>query len=132
MSPAAASTIVLCADATLRDRVAFWLRAAGVKVAVANSGRDAKAIMSKGTARLLITDRLLPPWPGLDTANELKRVAGKGRVSIAYIAQGNIDERSLALAAGADVVLAWPLARASVLSLSTRIPAEPGNEVNAA
>ncbi|HRD76038.1 MAG TPA: hypothetical protein PK264_08865 [Hyphomicrobiaceae bacterium] len=62
---------------------------------------------------MLITDRLLPPWPGLDTIFGLKQsISG---LTIAYLSDGAPDNRRLGLQAGADLILPNPLRRAHVL-----------------
>jgi DNA-binding response OmpR family regulator len=110
---APADVLILCADETARDALAYWLRSSNVATDVAANGYDASERLRSGAFRLLVTDRLLPPWPGLDAFVRLKqRLSG---LRIAFIDDGVPDTQALARAAGADVILARPLRRANVL-----------------
>jgi DNA-binding response OmpR family regulator len=105
--------LILCADDTSRDILAYWLRSSNVATDVAANGYDASDRLRAGAFRLLVTDRLLPPWPGLDAFVQLKqRLSG---LRIAFIDDGVPDTIALARAAGADIILPRPLRRASVL-----------------
>lgn len=104
--------IVLCADEAARDTLAFWLSSSGVRTGVARSGREARDMLVRG-AHLLITDRLLPPWPGLDAFIPLKQA--RAGLKIAFIDDGVPDNRTLARSAGADLILPRPLRRAAVM-----------------
>jgi DNA-binding response OmpR family regulator len=110
---AAADVLILCADQTARDALAYWLRSSNVATEVAADGYEASERLRSGAVRLLVTDRLLPPWPGLDAFVRLKRRLANLR--IAFIDDGVPDTQALARAAGADVILPRPLRRASVL-----------------
>lgn len=110
---APADVLILCADETARDALAYWLRSSNVATDVAADGYEASERLRAGTFRLLVTDRLLPPWPGLDTFVRLKQRLTNLR--IAFIDDGVPDTQALARAAGADVILPRPLRRASVL-----------------
>jgi DNA-binding response OmpR family regulator len=80
---------------------------------VAVDGYEASERLRSGAFRLLVTDRLLPPWPGLDGFVRLKQRLGNLR--IAFIDDGVPDTQALARAAGADIILPRPLRRISVL-----------------
>jgi DNA-binding response OmpR family regulator len=110
---ARADVLILCADETARDALAYWLRSSNVTADVAVDGYDASERLRCGAFRLLVTDRLLPPWPGLDGFVRLKQRLANLR--IAFIDDGVPDTQSLAWAAGADIILPRPLRRASVL-----------------
>jgi DNA-binding response OmpR family regulator len=110
---APADVLILCADETARDALAYWLRSSNVATDVAVDGYEASERLRAGTFRLLVTDRLLPPWPGLDTFVRLKQRLTNLR--IAFIDDGVPDTQALARAAGADVILPRPLRRANVL-----------------
>jgi DNA-binding response OmpR family regulator len=113
---ARADVLILCADETARDALAYWLRSSNVATDVAENGYDASERLRSGAFRLLVTDRLLPPWPGLDAFVRLKqRLRG---LRIAFIDDGVPDTQALARAAGADVILPRPLRRASVLRVT--------------
>jgi CheY-like chemotaxis protein len=109
----AAGVLILCADDASRDALAYWLRSANVATDVATNGYDASERLRSGAFRLLVTDRLLPPWPGLDAFVQLKQRLGGLR--IAFVDDGVPDTIALARAAGADIILPRPLRRASVL-----------------
>jgi DNA-binding response OmpR family regulator len=110
---ALADVLILCADETARDALAYWLRSSNVPTDVAANGYDASERLRLRAFRLLVTDRLLPPWPGLDAFVRLKqRLSG---LRIAFIDDGVPDTQALARAAGADIILPRPLRRASVL-----------------
>ena len=109
----AAGVLILCADERSRDALAYWLRSSNIATDVAANGYDASERLRSGAFRLLVTDRLLPPWPGLDGFVPLKqRLSG---LRIAFIDDGVPDTQALARAAGADIILPCPLRRASVL-----------------
>jgi DNA-binding response OmpR family regulator len=105
--------LILCADDAARDALAYWLRSSNVATEVATDGYDASERLRSGAFRLLVTDRLLPPWPGLDAFVQLKQRLANLR--IAFVDDGVPDTQSLARAAGADIILPRPLRRASVL-----------------
>ena len=121
-----AIVVVLCADGATRDVLAFWLRATGLNVATANNGAAARAHLDRASARLLITDRVLPPWPGLDTMVGLKQ--SRNGLTIAFLDDGLPDSRALARSAGADMVLPWPLRRANVIDACRTAEAIPGDK----
>ena len=120
---APSDVLILCADETAREALASGLRSSHGATDVAVTGDDASERLRSGAFRLLVTDRLLPPWPGLDAFVRLKqRLSG---LRIAFIDDGVPDTQALARAAGADVILPRPLRRASVLQ------AAPGFEEEA-
>jgi CheY-like chemotaxis protein len=105
--------LILCTDEASRDALAYWLRSSCVPARVAADGYEASEQLRSGAFRLLVTDRILPPWPGLDAFVRLKqRLSG---LRIAFIDDGVPDTQALARAAGADIILPRPLRRASVL-----------------
>jgi DNA-binding response OmpR family regulator len=108
-----ADVLVLCADDTAREALAYWLRSANVATEVAADGYEANEWLRSRGFRLLVTDRLLPPWPGLHNFVRLKQRLTNLR--IAFVDNGMPDAHALARAAGADVILPRPLRRASVL-----------------
>jgi CheY-like chemotaxis protein len=108
-----ADVLILCADQTARYALAYWLRSSNVATEVAVDGYEASEWLRSGAFRLLVTDRVLPPWPGLDAFVRLKQRLTNLR--IAFIDDGMPDTQALARAAGADVILRRPLRRASVL-----------------
>ena len=63
----APSVVVLSADEMLRDAVAYWFKSLEILTVATADGYEANRVIEEGGVRLLITDRVLPPWPGLDT-----------------------------------------------------------------
>ncbi|MFD2181225.1 response regulator [Rhodoplanes azumiensis] len=107
--------VILCTDEGTRDVLAFWFESAGHRVTVARDGHQASRALRDGRGRLLVTDRVLPPWPGLDTFLALRaRDPGLG---IAVVETGDLDERILARVTGATALLRKPLSRTAVLAL---------------
>ena len=107
---AAGAIVILCAEEAERDVIAYWLGAPG-RAVVATDGYHAARLIDEG-GHWLVTDRVLPPWPGLGTFLALR--GRHPRLRIAFIENGDRDERILARVAGADVVLAKPLTRNAV------------------
>ena len=67
------NVVVLCLDEHYPTTLAHWLRSAGVRVEIVESGRQAKQLLHTGERWVLVTDRVLPPWPGLSRLASLKR-----------------------------------------------------------
>jgi len=78
-------------------------------VEIAESGRQANQLLHSGDRWVLVTDRVLPPWPGLPRLASLKR--SHQLLRIVAIDQGDADSRYVALVAGADAVVSPPLRR---------------------
>lgn len=108
------SVVVLCADEAARDALAYWLNSSGISAVIARSGYQARSLLSVAGTRMLVTDRALPPWPGLGTISALKKATSE--LKVAVLDNGVPDNAALARAAGADVVLPWPLRRANVIA----------------
>ena len=109
----APSVVVLSADEMLRDAVAYWFKSLGILTVATADGYEANRAIKEGGARLLITDRVLPPWPGLDTFRQLRTANPSLRV--AYVDDGSWDGAILARVAGSVVVLPRPLDRRRVI-----------------
>jgi DNA-binding response OmpR family regulator len=106
--------VVLCLDERYRTTLARWLLSDGMRVEIADGGRRAKELLGAGKRRvLLVTDRVLPPWPGLPRLAALKRSSAQLR--IVAIDKGDSDSRYVAFAAGADAVISPPLRRDEVM-----------------
>ena len=105
--------VVLCLDERYSTSLAHWLRSAGMGAEIAKSGSHAKAILGAGGKCVLVTDRVLPPWPGLPRLASLKRSSKHLRV--VAIDKGDADSRYVALAAGADAVVSPPLRREEMM-----------------
>jgi DNA-binding NtrC family response regulator len=70
--------VVLCLDEGYQTTLAHWLLSAGMRVEIADGGRRAKELLGAGS--VLVTDRVLPPWPGLPRLADLKRWSAQLRV----------------------------------------------------
>ena len=105
--------VVLCLDERYRTTLAHWLRSDGMGAEIADDGSRAKVLLGAGSRGVLITDRVLPPWPGLPRLAALKRLSAHLR--IVAIDKGDPDSRYVALAAGADAVVSPPLRRDEVM-----------------
>jgi len=109
----APSGVVLSSEETLRDAVAYWFKSLSIPTLATADGYEANRALKNGGAALLVTDRLLPPWPGLGTFRELK--SENPALRVAYVDDGSWDGAILARIAGATVVLPRPLDRRRVL-----------------
>jgi len=103
------NVVVLCLDDHYSTTLAHWLRSAGIRVEIVNSGRQAKQLLRSSDRRVFVTDRVLPPWPGLSRLASLKRT--HKHLRLVTIDRGDADSRYVALAAGADAVVSPPLRR---------------------
>lgn len=110
--PTAGDVVVLCAEEEVRDVIDYWLSSLPARTVVAKDGYHAAKIM-QGGCRLLITDRVLPPWPGLDTFLTLR--ARHPCLRIAFVESGNLHDDILARVTGASLVLKRPLTRRAVI-----------------
>jgi DNA-binding response OmpR family regulator len=105
--------LVLCQDEHYPTTLVHWLREAGVCVEIASNGRQAKQLLRSGGEWVLVTDRVVPPWPGLPRVASLKRAHTS--LHVVAIDRGDPDSRYVALAAGADAVVSPPLRRDIVM-----------------
>jgi DNA-binding response OmpR family regulator len=110
--------VVLCAEEHVRDIVAHWLDGAATRVHVAADGADADRALRDPTVHLLVTDRVLPPWPGLSTFMQLRAL--NPRLRVAFVDNGSLDDRILARVTGASHVLSQPLRRQEVIDALPR------------
>lgn len=116
VAPTAAESpnvVVLCAEEELRDVIGYWFASLSIPTLATTNGYVANRILKSMTGGLLITDRTLPPWPGLDTFRQL--LSANPQLRIAFIEDGSHDGAILARVAGATLVLARPLARQRVV-----------------
>jgi DNA-binding response OmpR family regulator len=105
--------VVLCLEEHYRTTLAHWLLLAGMDAVIAESGRRARVLLAAGGTQVLVTDRVLPPWPGLPRLSSLRR--SDADLRIVAIDRGDPDSRYVALAAGADAVVSPPLRRDEVM-----------------
>lgn len=109
----AGDIIILCAEEEVRDAIAYWLTSQPARTFVADDGYHAARILNDGPCQWLVTDRVLPPWPGLDTFLDLR--ADHPRLRIAFVESGNIHDGILARVTGATALLKRPLTRQMVI-----------------
>ena len=76
---------------------------------VAEDGYHASDLLQDSPNPTLVTDRVLPPWPGLDIFTLLR--ARNPGLRIAFVENGNVHDSILAKVTGATVFLARPLTR---------------------
>lgn len=115
----AAGVVILCAEEVVRDAIAYWCGALPVRASVAADGYDATRLLREGRWGLLVTDRILPPWPGLDTFRALRdRMPGLG---IAFVDGGSRDDLRLARLTGVTEILPRPLTRQALAASVGRL-----------
>ena len=107
----AGTIVVLCAEEDVRDVIAYWLSGEATKTLVAEDGYQAARALGDG-CRWLVTDRVLPPWPGLDTFLTLR--SQHPDLRIAFVENDNLHDGILAKVTGASVLLPRPLTRRAV------------------
>ena len=115
--------VILCGEQEIRDVIAYWFQSLPAPTIVADDGYHANRILHERHCRLLVTDRVLPPWPGLDTIRALRDHNPQMRV--AFVENGNIHDRILAGIVGATDYYPRPLSRKTVLNALTRADAAP-------
>jgi len=112
------SVVVLSSEEALRDAVSYWFRALAIPTFATADGYEANRALKSRGVELLITDRLLPPWPGLDTFRQLQ--ADNPSLRVVYVDDGSWDGAILARIAGATHVLPRPLDRRRVIETLDR------------
>jgi DNA-binding response OmpR family regulator len=111
--------VVLCADLRLRSLLGYWLGTPACDVVVAQDGYEVAAAIAAGRDRLiLLTDRIVPPWPGLPPLPQLRQQNSHLRVVVIGHATtgGNHGHAGMAMGSGADAALARPISRAAVMA----------------
>ena len=101
----------------------YWFRSLPVRASIANNGYQANRILRDVPCRLLVTDRLLPPWPGLGRFWTLR--TQRPDLRIAFVDNGSPDGWILARAAGATDFLSRPLTRRSLVDVLARVEVPP-------
>ena len=104
--------MIVCAEEEVRDVVAHWLTMNGMNAVVAADGYQAAQALRRGS-RWLVTDRVLPPWPGLDPFLDLR--SRYPNLNIIFVEGSNIHDTILARVTGAGATLSRPLTRQAVL-----------------
>src|SRR5262245_29096504 len=105
--------LVLCADEALSGAAAYWSADLGFAVDRASNGSQAARLLRTSRYQALVTDRCIPPWPGLGGIARLKRRHPEVRI-IVLLERGPVGLASVLRLAGADVVLEPPLQQAAL------------------
>ena len=113
------NVIVLCVQTEPRDLLSHWLKTLPVVSIVARSGYHARKMLDAGACHLLVTDRMLPPWPGLGRFGPLR--ARQPHLRIAFVDNGGLNAWLLAQAVGATDFLPKPLSRGRLFDILARI-----------
>jgi DNA-binding NtrC family response regulator len=106
------NVVIVCAEEEVRDVVAHWLTLHGMEVVVADDGYQAARALRRGSS-WLITDRVLPPWPGLDPFLDLR--SRYPDLNIVFVEGTNVHDTILARVTGANATLSRPLTRQAVI-----------------
>jgi DNA-binding response OmpR family regulator len=109
----ARAVVVLCAEEELRDVITYWFTSLSICAYPTTDGYEAARILKTKPVGLLITDRVLPPWPGLDTFRQLR--SANPRLRIAFVDDGSRTGVIIARITGTTVVLTRPLIRRQVI-----------------
>lgn len=120
---AVGDVVILCGEEEVRDVIAYWFTSLPAPTVVADDGHHANRILRERNCRLLVTDRVLPPWPGLDTFRSLRD--RNPRLRVAYVDNGNIHDRILAGVVGATDYFSRPLTRRALIEALIRTDAAP-------
>lgn len=104
--------VIVCAEQEVRDVLAYWLSLNRTEAIVAADGYAAAKALRAG-CRWLITDRVLPPWPGLDQFLSLR--SKYPTLRIIFIENSNVHDTILARVTGANVTLSRPLTRGALM-----------------
>ena len=115
--------IVLYIDDKVRESIAKFFKTLPVRTFIANSGSHANKILDDVPCRLIVTDRLLPPWPELGRFGRLR--IRKPNLRIAFVDNGIPDGRALAHAVGATDFLPRPVTRQSLVNVFKRVETPP-------
>jgi DNA-binding response OmpR family regulator len=107
------TVVILCAEEEFRDVITYWFTSLSIGTYPTTDGYEANRVLKTTMAGLLVTDRVLPPWPGLDTFRELR--SANPRLRIAFVDDGSRDGVILARITGATLILTRPLSRRQVI-----------------
>jgi DNA-binding response OmpR family regulator len=114
--------IVLVANHDLRDTASYWSEALGFAVDAARNGAHAAKLLQEGAYQALVTDRFVPPWPGLASIPRLKRLYPSTRL-VVLLKRGPIGIGSMLRVAGADAVIEPPVRQAALMTALLPNPA---------
>jgi DNA-binding response OmpR family regulator len=114
--------IVLVANHDLRDATSYWSEALGFAVDAARNGAHAAKLLQEGAYQALVTDRFVPPWPGLASIPRFTRLYPSTRL-VVLLKRGPIGIGSMLRVAGADAVIEPPVRQAALVTALLPIPA---------
>jgi DNA-binding response OmpR family regulator len=114
--------IVLVANHDLRESASYWSHDLGFAVEVARNGGHAAKLLQEGAYQAIITDRFVPPWPGLASIPRLKRLYPSTRL-VVLLKRGPVGIGSMLRVAGADAVLEPPVRQAALMTALLPTPA---------
>lgn len=115
--------VVLCAIEATRDVIAYWLSNLALRVLVTVEGQEADRAARKPLCRVLVTDRVLPPWPGMTEFHRLLSINPDLR--ILFVEDGNLHSTGIARICGVTDLLPRPLSRRNLLDAIERVPSAP-------
>jgi DNA-binding NtrC family response regulator len=107
--------MMLCVNADVGRAIEHWLREGGAEVDTPKDGKKAARMLRQDRYHAFVTDRFLPPWPGLDALPILKRKHPDLRI-IVVLQNAPVGMASVLRLAGADAVIEPPLRRADVFA----------------
>ena len=115
LADGAKKVIVLVANHDLRDAASYWIEDLGFAVDAAKNGAHAANLLQEGAYQALVTDRFVPPWPGLESIPKLKRRYPSMRL-IVLLKRGPIGIGAMLRVAGADAVIEPPVRQAALMT----------------
>ncbi len=115
--------IVLVANHDLRESASYWSHDLGFTVDVAKNGTHAAKLLQEGAYQAFVTDRFVPPWPGLASIPRFKRLYPSTRL-VVLLKRGPTGIGSMLRVAGADAVLEPPVRQAALMTALLPPPAE--------
>lgn len=111
----AVHVVVLCAEERLRQLLEYWLGSMPIDVTIAAHGRAAAEVVAQhDRGVVLITDRTVPPWPGLPPLPALKQQNPSLRIVVIGGPTAGVVQAAGPSASGADVTMAQPLSRLAI------------------
>jgi DNA-binding response OmpR family regulator len=119
--------IILVANNDLRNTASYWSETLGFAVDTARNGAHAAKLLQEGAYKALVTDRFVPPWPGLESIPKLKRRYPSVRL-VVLLKRGPIGIGSMLRVAGADAVIEPPVRQAALMT--ALLPTPVGRQID--
>ncbi len=108
--------LVVDDDRGIRELIAAYLEANGLRVSVAANGRELRAALEAGAPDLIVLDLMLPGDDGLVLCRELRASRHRAVPVLMLTARGEEADRIVGLEMGADDYLAKPFATRELLA----------------